>query len=184
MSDSSFPLKVPPVPIPLISPDEGVPSVPDFRPYSYGSIGESTTGYDIPPSRPNQIGYDDAAATFSHEVIESGANPAKIKVRYGQVSNVDTSGTDPDISLATEYSVVDGSRIFIEVTVDTTNGQATAAQIYVNTTVPSDSAGTAYLQLAQVTVANGSITNIAQTASGSFDMLSCGAVHIFARVSN
>ena len=122
------------------------------------------------------------AATFSHEVIESDST--KIKVRYGQVSNVDTSGTNPDISLATEYSVVDGSRIFIEVTVDTTNGQATAAQIYVDTTVPSDSAGTAYLQLAQVTVANGSITNIAQTASGSFDMLSCAAVHIFARVSN
>lgn len=130
------------------------------------------------------VGGGAAAATFSHEVIESGANPAKIKVRYGQVSNVDTSGTNPDISLATEYSVVDGSRIFIKVTVDATNGQATAAQIYVDTTVPSDTVTDAYLQLAQVTVVSGSITNIAQTASGSFDMLSCGAVHIFARVSN
>ena len=117
---------------------------------------------------------------FAHEVIASGAT--KIKVRYGQVANIDTSGTDPDISLATEYNVVNGSRIFIKVTVNQTTAQPTAAQIYVSTSVPSDSAGTAYLQLASVTVASGSITNIAQTASGSFDMLSSAAVHIFAKL--
>lgn len=117
---------------------------------------------------------------FSHEVIQS--DDTKIKVRYGQVANIDTSGTNPDISLATEYTVQNGSRIFIQVTVNQTTAQPTAAQIYVDTTVPSDSAGTAYLQLAQVTVSGGEITNIAQTASGSFDMLSCASVHIFSKV--
>lgn len=183
MSDVSFSLEIPPVPTPLISPDEGVPSIPDFRPYLYGSIGESTTGYDVLPSRPNQIGYETGGggvAEFSHQVIKS--DDTKIKVRYGQVANIDTSGTNPDISLATEYTVQDGSRIFIQVTVNQTTAQPTAAGIYVSTTVPSDSAGTAYLQLARVTVSSGEITNIAQTASGSFDMLSCASVHMFSKL--
>jgi hypothetical protein len=126
------------------------------------------------------VGGGGSAAVFAHEVIASAAD--KIKVRYGHVANIDTSGTDPDISLATEYTVQDGSRIFIQVTVDSSNGQPTAAQIYVNTVVPSDSTTVAYLQLAQVTVSSGSITNIAQTASGSFDMLSCASVHLFCRL--
>ena len=121
-----------------------------------------------------------AADEFSHEVIQS--DDTKIKVRYGQVANIDTSGTNPDISLATEYTVENGSRIFIQVTVNQSTAQPEAAQIYVSTNVPSDSAGTAYLQLAQVTVSDGEITNIAQTASGSFYMLSCASVHIFSKI--
>ena len=113
---------------------------------------------------------------FSHEVIQS--DDTKIKVRYGQVANIDTSGTNPDISLATEYTVQNGSRIFIQVTVNQTTAQPTAAQIYVDTTVPSDSAGTAYLQLAQVTVSGGEITNMAKTASGSLNILGCESGHM------
>jgi len=117
---------------------------------------------------------------YAHQVIASDDN--KIKVRYGQVANIDTSGTSPDISQATEYTVSDLDRIFIQVTVDQTTAQPTAAEIYVNANVPADSAGTAYLQIARVTVSNGNITNIAQTASGSFDMLSCASTHLFCRL--
>ena len=120
------------------------------------------------------------ANVFPHEVIQ--VDDTKIKVRYGQVANIDTSGTNPDISLATEYTVVDGDRIFIKVTVDESTAQPEDAEIYVSTSVPSDSAGTAYLQLAQVVVEDEKITNIAQTASGSFYMLSCASVHIFSKI--
>ena len=120
------------------------------------------------------------ASGFAHEVIQ--VDDTKIKVRYGQVYNIDTSGTNPDISLATEYTVVNDNRIFIKVTVDQGTAQPLAAEIHVSTSVPSDSAGTAYLQLAQVLVEDGKITNIAQTATGSFRILSCASVHIFSKI--
>ena len=128
----------------------------------------------------NVAGGGGGGGEFSHEVIQ--LDDTKIKVRYGQVANIDTSGTNPDISLATEYTVGNDNRIFIKVTVNQGTAQPSAAEIHVSTSVPSDSAGTAYLQLAQVLVEDGKITNIAQTASGSFRILSCASVHIFSKI--
>ena len=157
-----------------------------------GRVASKAANPDFPPVG-TPLGNDEFVATqnvasggggggieFAHAVIRSG--DTKIKVRYGQVANIDTSGTNPDISLATEYTVGNGSRIFIKVTVNESTAQPSAAQIYVSTSVPSDSAGTAYLQLAQIVVNGGIITNIAQTAYGSFRMLSCASVHIFSKI--
>ena len=59
MSDVSFPISVPPIPTPNVSPDEGVPGIPEAGVYSNGSYGNSSIGLDAPEAfTPHQIGYE------------------------------------------------------------------------------------------------------------------------------
>jgi len=59
MSDVSFPVSVPPIPLPRVSPDEGVPKIPEAGVYSNGSYGNSSIGLDTPEAfTPHQIGYE------------------------------------------------------------------------------------------------------------------------------
>lgn len=49
MSDVSFPVSVPPVPVPRVAPDEGVPPVPNAETYTSAAKGESDFDYEVKP---------------------------------------------------------------------------------------------------------------------------------------
>lgn len=167
MSDSSFPINVPPIPIPLISPDEGVPSIPDFQPYSYGSIGESSTGYDISPSRPNQIGYQQEAARLPLTLYKVDDDNVGI-----------TTGTVNEKVIPNQENIEISVSTFVYIKIElTVSKEIDTVSIHVsgNTQGLDSTDSIAYASIGKVTVEGGKITQVDAYTSGSMGYIYGGS---------
>lgn len=76
MSLIDYPITVPPIPLPQITVDEGIPPIPDYVISSSGSIGESSIDSIVPNFEPQQIGYSDADTPVRHsfQIVSVGSD--------------------------------------------------------------------------------------------------------------
>jgi len=134
MSDISFPVSIPPVPPPLVAPDEGVPSVPNAATYSSGALGESSVGYDIATTRPSQIGYESGGGisirqfTGSISVSDAGGEPTTAEYQSA-LSNVYSSSNPPQFGDLVSLQIAGGTRLVARFWILNNDNVATTATI-------------------------------------------------------
>lgn len=182
MSDVDFSISVPPIPAPTLVPDEGIGRIPEASVYPYGSFGESDIGYDIEPTRPNQIGYEPEVAGHAFQLVSGGD---EVYFRQGSVDSV--IATLSGVQLSPDYTnnaisvSGNGTQYFwLKATLDS-YGDVT--DVSIETTEPSSDTSTqAKHYLGSVEVANGNITAVSSNLSGSQSLASCQANHYWGSV--
>lgn len=186
MSDVSFPVSVPPIPLPRVSPDEGVPGIPEAGVYSNGSYGNSSMGLDTPEAfTPHQIGYEDEGGANVHAFQLVRENATTLCVRQGTVGSIipTIGGTALEADYTQNVLSIPGTgtrEYWLKVTLDS-DGEITTVTI--ETTEPgNDSETQAKLLLGSVETDSGDVEAFNSNLSGSQALASCGTTHYFGLV--
>jgi hypothetical protein len=185
MSDVSFPVSVPPIPLPQVSPDEGVPGIPEAGVYSNGSYGNSSIGLDTPEAfTPHQVGYEDEGSASAHalQLVKVGVDT--LFVRQGTIGSIipTIGGTALEADYTENELSLPGTatrEYWLNITV--ADGAVTAVSI-VTSEPGADSETQAKLLLGSVETDSGDIVAFNSNLSGSQSFASCGSTHFFGLV--
>jgi hypothetical protein len=161
MSDVSFPISVPPIPTPNVSPDEGVPGIPEAWVYSNGSYGNSSIGLDAPEAfTPQQIGnneFDESKFPFEVNVKVNRDRQLEVKVASSVVYDFTASAKTPlEVSvdeLTSTLTAAGTYYVYLTLTLDLDLGkEVTTAELSLDDEPPGSEGNKVFIEIAEIEV--------------------------------